>query len=387
MGTGVGVPDGTTAAARLLLVDDQRANLDLLERILRGAGYTDVHRTTDPSELVGMVEELTPELVLLDWHMPVRGGADILPELVERGSRDVSVIVLTADPDVRTHALELGADDFLTKPLDRLEVLLRIRHVLQARQLHQELRNHNVELEARVRQRTAELQAANEALRDLDRMRRDFVAMASHEMRTPLTVLGGFLELLRAKPESLDTSQKQRTIEAMQRNVHRLEHLTRNLLLAARIETGEGGHRRRRFDLCELLHDVADRSVETAEITVDCALEAPVEGDAELIAHAVSNLLRNAERYGQPPITVRAVAAADGVEITVQDQGPGVPEHHVPQLFERFSQSSTGDRRTAHGVGLGLWVSRQVVELQGGRMWYEAGDEAGATFGFFIPQP
>ncbi|HEX8392213.1 MAG TPA: response regulator, partial [Longimicrobium sp.] len=132
------------SACTLLLVDDEEANLDLLERILRRDGHHDLLRTTDPLEAVDLFERHRPDLVLLDLHMPRRDGFGVLGDLRERIGPDdfVPVLVLTADAtfDARQRALREGAQDFVTKPFNNAEVQLRVRNLLRARVLHRQQR-------------------------------------------------------------------------------------------------------------------------------------------------------------------------------------------------------------------------------------------------------
>lgn len=161
----------------ILIVDDQEANVTLLEKVLTREGYARIRSTTDPAAALGMLERRTPDLLLLDLHMPHIDGFAFLETMAERhprGATYVPVLVLTADASLaaRQRALSLGARDFVTKPFDQHEVLLRVRNLLETRALHLELRKHNVLLESRVRERTQELsetvedlQAAHEELR------------------------------------------------------------------------------------------------------------------------------------------------------------------------------------------------------------------------------
>jgi putative two-component system response regulator len=147
--------------ARILLVDDERANVLLLERILQKAGYGNIRSSTDPKTVLGLVEEFRPDLLLLDLKMPGLDGFQILELLgAEASDRDLPVLVLTADAtrDAKRRALAAGARDFLTKPLDVDEVLLRIANMLDIRSLTLELRAKNATLEDRVRERTRELE-------------------------------------------------------------------------------------------------------------------------------------------------------------------------------------------------------------------------------------
>src|SRR5439155_25825252 len=153
--------DETRKGARILIVDDESANVRLLERVLEREGYTNLKSTSDARQALPLYTEFRPDLVLLDLAMPYLDGFQVLARikpLVERQAY-VPVLVLTADVTVeaKRRMLESGAKDFLTKPFDHVEVLLRIRNLLETRLLHQELARHNESLEEIVRERTQQL--------------------------------------------------------------------------------------------------------------------------------------------------------------------------------------------------------------------------------------
>ena len=158
--------------AKILIIDDEPPSVQLLERILNLAGYPNVSGTTDPTRSLAMFADDDPDLVLLDLHMPKPDGYEILTKLreLQRPTSFLPIIVLTADvsADARRHALALGATDFLSKPLDEIEVAMRIKNVLQTRFVHRQLENEKALLEERVKERTrvlertiAELKCAN----------------------------------------------------------------------------------------------------------------------------------------------------------------------------------------------------------------------------------
>jgi putative two-component system response regulator len=157
---------------RILAVDDEGSNLLLLRRILEGAGYTQVKATTDPTRIPGMFLEAEPDLVLLDLHMPVMDGFELMERLagVVGDGSDVPFLALTADAteETKRRALSMGARDFLTKPLDKIELLLRVRNLLQVRQLQSRLQQQNERLEDQVVERTRDLELAR--LEILDRL-------------------------------------------------------------------------------------------------------------------------------------------------------------------------------------------------------------------------
>jgi putative two-component system response regulator len=147
-------------AASILMVDDQAFNITLLRMILREAGYANLHSTTDSRDAAGMYARLRPDIVLLDLQMPHIDGFGVMEQLteLERGSF-APVLVLTAelDPEVRYKALQSGARDFLNKPFDKVETLMRIRNLIEVRLLHQQVRAQNEVLEQKILERTAEL--------------------------------------------------------------------------------------------------------------------------------------------------------------------------------------------------------------------------------------
>jgi putative two-component system response regulator len=154
----------TLQALEILVLDDELQNIDVLQRLLARAGYQHVRATTDALEALSMFKERSPDLILLDLHMPVMDGFAVMSS-VRQHLRPVTylpILVLTGDLETQTkeRALSAGATDFVTKPFEATEVLLRIRNLLETRHLHSRLQHHNQELEGKVRERTRELQQA-----------------------------------------------------------------------------------------------------------------------------------------------------------------------------------------------------------------------------------
>ena len=155
------VSDSEILDSKILIVDDHIENVELIKRVLERAGYSHLISTTDSREVVQLYESQKPEVVLLDIMMPYLDGFEVMEELIKLDPEDyVPVLVLTADHerDTRLKALKEGARDFLTKPIDKIEVLTRIRNILEVRLLHKRIRHQNEELENRVQARTQELQ-------------------------------------------------------------------------------------------------------------------------------------------------------------------------------------------------------------------------------------
>lgn len=163
--------------ARILIVDDEDANVLLLERILQAAGFGNVESTTDPRRVLRIFETHQPDLILLDLRMPHLDGYAVLDLLKARNLPEtyLPVLVLTADitPEVKRRALSMGAKDFLTKPLDQVEVVLRVRNLLETRRLHVKLQGQNEVLEEMVRERTSHLWEALQRLTESEAATRE----------------------------------------------------------------------------------------------------------------------------------------------------------------------------------------------------------------------
>ncbi|MBG9389287.1 response regulator [Caenimonas aquaedulcis] len=167
--------DTAMLGARILIVDDQQANVSLLEEMLSQAGYTNVSSTLDPLAVSALHRRHDYDLILLDLHMPAMDGFQVI-EALKTNERDawLPVLVITAQPGHKLRALQAGARDFVSKPFDLLEVLTRIRNMLEVRLLYRRMQDHNAVLDAMVRERTAELRESEARYRSLTELASDW---------------------------------------------------------------------------------------------------------------------------------------------------------------------------------------------------------------------
>jgi signal transduction histidine kinase len=233
--------------------------------------------------------------------------------------------------------------------------------------------------------------AETEALRELDRMKSDFLAEMSHDFRSPITVVRGALELLLSeRPGPLHEGQRS-LAERADRNVKRLEEFSEDLVEMARIEHGGVALERVEIDACALVREIADDQRTVAEqrgqsIQVRCRDEnVTILADVGRLRRAIANLVANAIKYGpeRSPIVVQTLREAGTFTVRVTDDGPGVAPEERERIFEKFSR---GRRSTAvAGAGLGLAIARSLAELHGGTLRYEDAEGGGATFVLTVP--
>jgi two-component system sensor histidine kinase MtrB len=226
----------------------------------------------------------------------------------------------------------------------------------------------------------------------LDRLKDEFVLTASHELRSPLTSVQGFAELLMLERERLSPKQAE-TVEVILDNCRHLGRLLNDLLDLARSDAGRLALRREPTELAPLIGDVVrtmraqtDAAGQTLTARVEPSLP-PLEVEPGRIRQILVNLLTNAHEYSPEGSTIEVSARAVGaeVEIAVRDDGSGIPEPQLQRIFERFVRGDAGLTQRVGGTGLGLAISRSLVELHGGTIRAESEVGVGSTFSFRLP--
>jgi signal transduction histidine kinase len=247
--------------------------------------------------------------------------------------------------------------------------------------------NWNRRLSGIVKSKTAELEKANlslqeavEQLKDHDRMQREFINVAAHELRTPTQAIIGYSDLFYLRPESREES-----IKAISRNAERLESLTRDILDVTRIEGNRLDLNKEKFDISEVVASAIEdtrRRVNDSNIKFEYApRKIPVEADRMRISQVISNLINNAVKFTKQGTVYISTDNKDSqVVISVKDTGPGIDPEIMPRLFTKFTSKSQT------GTGLGLFISKSIIEAHGGGIWAENNkDKKGATVAFRLP--
>jgi signal transduction histidine kinase len=241
---------------------------------------------------------------------------------------------------------------------------------------------------------SAELRARQtetlERLRELDEMKSDFVAITSHELRTPLTAVRGFVRTIMRNFDRLTVPQVRDFLSLIDRQSERLALLVEDLLIVSRIEAGRITVAAEPVDFRPFLEDVA-RSFGRARdrLRIDVGQEVPekVLLDPHRLDQVLSNLIQNAMKFSRPrtPVTVSVLSDERWLEIAVTDRGVGIPEEETARIFDRFHQAASALTRQAEGVGLGLYISKRLVEAMGGDIRVASQVGEGSTFMVRLP--
>ncbi len=382
--------------AAILIVDDNASNVDLVREILIHDGYTRVRGETDPRKVPALCEAERYDLLLIDIRMPHMSGFDLMERLAGiHGDDYVPVLVLTAhtDQETRRKSLQMGANDFLTKPFIAWELLHRVRNMLEIRMLYRRTSDQKRELERRVSERTAELSEALDAARQADRAKLDFLSVMSHELRTPLNSIIGFAEVLAGEssgrlghPESLEY------VKLIEESGKALLTMVNNILDFTRAATGGIELAETVVDLPTLLNACLGLLTHKAQskgltMTVAAAPSVSLHADHRRLREMLMGVLDNAVKFSHPGglVTIRIETREDMIAVAVSDNGPGIAPDIAGRIFSPFTQAEGTLIRRHEGIGLGLPIVHRFAELHGGGVELDSKPGFGTTVTILLP--
>ncbi|MEA2631346.1 MAG: hypothetical protein QOE66_1565 [Chloroflexota bacterium] len=379
---------------RVLLVEDDEDDYlltrDLLREIYGDGGRFHLDWETDYDAALAAIRRDRHDIHLIDYRLGSRNGLDLLREAVGRGCT-APIILLTGQGDrgIDLDAMRVGAADSLIKGTIDAEAMERsIRYAIERKRTEEALRRSGAELERRVRERTAELAMANDELRrrveELDEARQaaeaanrakdTYLAVVSHELRTPLTpVLFAITALL--ERQDLDADLRD-WLQMAEQNLVLEARLIDDLLDVTRIARGKLSYR---FEVVDV-HELIEQALQTCGpqyedkrlgLTKDLDLPSPsVRGDAARLRQVLCNLFKNAVKFTPAGGRVTVTARNEGskVLVSIRDTGIGIGPEVLPKIFRAFEQGEDSIVRRFGGLGLGLAISRAIVEAHGGRL-------------------
>lgn len=360
----------------IMVVDDQPANLKLLEEMLKQQGYG-VRSFPRGQMALAAAAHHPPDLILLDINMPGINGFEVCQRLkADPMLARIPVIFLSAlnETEDKVKAFRAGGVDYVSKPFQFEEVQSRVETHLKMGRLQRALEKHNHNLEELVRSRTADLAAANARLMILDQSKSDFLKLISHEFRTPLNGLLGVGQLLLAGPSSGPDDDDLRAMFEEARR--RIQTILDHALLLSQIEVEAEKFVSLRAPLAAVLTRAIGNAAEFAfirNVALDAkpATTAFVHGDEELLVKALQALLETAVKFSKPSGTVRLTCQAEprAIHLMVESHGRAIPASAIPRFFELFS---IGDAITPGGdLGLDPPVAHRILSLFGGSVTVE----------------
>ena len=363
----------------VLVVDDEESVAITIRAILKMDGH-EVTAVTSGAEAIRLLNERQYDVVLTDLQLGDMDGVDVLKE-VQRTSPDTAAIMLTgyASLESAVAALRSGAYDYLMKPSDVEELRATVNRAIERRVLRRRL----LELE------------------EVDRLKTQFLSMASHELRTPLTAVSGFIQVARLRITRAaendngvdwkhEATRAAETLELAQRQSRRLGRLVDELLDVSRLQLGRVELQQHKLDLVACVREVVERMkllgtshAFELEVRTDKAM---INADQDRIDQVLENLLGNAVKYSPTggAVTVRVGVTEAEVQVSISDQGIGIAPDELGNVFNIFYRSPDPRAGPVGGLGLGLYISREIVARHGGRLWAES-TTTGSTFHVALP--
>lgn len=226
--------------------------------------------------------------------------------------------------------------------------------------------------------------------KELERRKDEFISMASHELKTPVTALKGFTQLLQLRFLKQDDEEAARYLARMDAQINKLTTLISDMLDISKMENGQLKYRMESFDLTELVREIVENvqgTTQTHHLLLETTVPAQIYGDRDRIGQVLMNLLTNAIKYSRDAEGVLIGMAIDegNVQVSVQDFGIGIAQSYQESIFERFYQVNESNEKTYPGLGIGLYIARQIIERHHGRLWVQSRKGEGSTFRFSLP--
>jgi signal transduction histidine kinase len=371
----------------ILIVDDEEKNIRLFKAMLMNENYqTSV--ALNGEKALASIAEIKPDLILLDVMMPGIDGFEVCRRLKAADeTKMIPIVMVTAlsDQEHRIKAMTCGADDFLGKPLDQMELLLRVKSLLRIKTYHDELFD-----------RYREIADKNEKLLELEKIKEGLFHMIVHDLRNPLSALYGYIELISMDQQNFSQHQIE-TLEKGKNSCLDLNEMIQSLLDIYKMEEGKLTPQKESADLEELAHTITEQFARKAtekkiSLSLNSSENVPsLSVDRSLIRRVIANLINNAIRHtpcgGKIEIRLMTHCQNGSLQLSVCDTGEGLaPEYHQ-KIFEKFEQVKLKKEGVSVGVtGLGLAFCKMAVEAHDGKIWVESeGQDKGAKFHFTLP--
>jgi signal transduction histidine kinase len=377
------------ALTRLLLVDDDPDDFVLTKEVVQAIsrGRYSIDWIYDYESAHEAICKSEHDVYLIDYRIGARNGLDLMRECREKACLG-PMILLTGQTDfeIDISAMEAGAADFLEKSrLDPVSLERSLRYAISKDRVEKAL-------ERKVAERTAKLEAANEALKEASRRKDEFLATLAHELRNPLAPIRNAIEIMRLAPDKPQSVEGARSL--LERQVATMVRLIDDLMDVSRITRGKILLYPEKVDLRNSIEDALEivrPQVDKAGLTLDVDWDEGqfyVKGDRVRLSQIFTNIMANSIKYTERGGRILVKFTHDQTYhiVSIEDTGVGIPSEALPHIFDLFTQIDRSLNRAKGGLGIGLALVRQLVELHGGTVEaHSDGIDCGARFSVRIP--
>jgi signal transduction histidine kinase len=405
---------------RVLIVDDEESVTITIAAILEMDGYS-VATALRGADALDMIAAEEFDLVLTDLRLDDFDGMEVLAAARRKSAETVGIVITGyASIESAVTALREGAYDYMLKPADVEDLRATVARGIERRKLGEQLgarvadleaanrtiNELNVSLQDRVAQATTDLQSSYEKLQELDKLKSQFLSIASHELKTPITAMSGFVQIAvrrikrrlgAGRPNEADWKNEEETLleqlQVVQRQTTKLARLVDELLDVSRIESGRLELQVSDVDLPELVAEVVRlhqllATKHELRLSYDPRKNLHVRGDRDHLEQALNNLIGNAMKYSGEGDAIDVTVARVGeheVEFSVTDHGIGIRPAELARVFGLFYRSPDRLARDVGGMGLGMYITKEIVDRHNGRIWADSEVGKGTTFHVALP--
>ncbi len=389
----------STSKGYVLYIEDNPLNAKLVQRVLAAEDY-EVRVAVDGLKGIDSAIERKPDIILMDINLPDMSGREVTTRLrAIEDFKTIPIVALTAQTDEKQRAMTIaaGVDGYITKPFDVEELVQRVAFHLKGGKeqfqvnLTEAQQQYSQELVTHLERKLREVEAINDELRRMDKIKSDFIQRVAHELRTPITIIYGYSRLIQTadliKPTLQAHPEFRAYVDGLVESIERMHVLVNEILTIYRIVTGEVEAKLSAINLASLVENVlADfkKAAEQRKMNIRFTKSewpTTVTADNELLTLAFTNLVGNAIKYtpDSGTVTLKCESLQDKLKIQIRDTGIGISKEDQKRIFEHFFSGSNTDlhstSKTAFqggGLGLGLSITKGIIEAHQGTIRVES---------------
>lgn len=366
---------------RILVVDDEKIIRELCRRTL-ATDFREIKEAQDAAEAMQMLKDQHFDLVITDIVMPGMNGMELI-KAVNDLKKNTGIIIITGYPtlEIAINSLKEGAYDFIIKPFSTEKLRTIVQSYMEKREANVNFQRMRKEIEDK------------KIFEELEKLKDSFLAIVSHELKTPLSIISGYLDLMTTYINQPD--QLKSFIEEAQIASQHLNLLINQLLEFSRLRSGEALYKKEPADVIALIKSAINKLkplLDAKELALDFA---PCNGlpvlnlEKNKFRDAILNLINNAINFTPEggKITIQCCKSDEDVKIKISDTGVGIPKEHLDKVFNPFYQVQDPLTREVGGMGLGLSIAKNIIQDHGGDIMVESAVNSGSTFTVVLPIP
>lgn len=365
----------------ILIVDDSPENIISLKKVLETHGF-EVDTATSGQEALKKILKKSYVLIILDVQMPEMDGFEVAEAISGYSkAKETAIIFLSAasaNVNLITRGYSSGGLDYISKPVDMNVLLLKVKTFYRIYEQSRELNEIQKKL-------LEEIEYRKEAERKKD----EFISIASHELKTPMTSVKGYIQLLERSLDKSDTETVRTRLHKVQNQVEKLNLLIADMLDISKIESGKLKFAKKYFSFTDMVKhttEVMQQANPAVKLTISGEPLPDIYGDEMRIEQVVVNFISNAIKYapGADEVKIRHEMRDGQLYFSVEDKGIGLSREHQPRIFDKFYRVEDTSERF-QGLGIGLYICREIIERHDGTIGVLSEPGKGSEFYFYLP--